>query len=213
MTDVTRFLPRPLPGFDHVNRYWDRHMDVAAAKILPGECYVSLYGEMIVTVLGSCIAACIRDTTLGIGGMNHFMLPVRNAGHKVQRSSLVNPDLCYGNWAMEFLINAILRQGGRRENLEIKLFGGGRVLSGLSNIDVGKRNIEFVQDYLSQERLSVAARDLGGDFPRKVLYFPDTGSVKMRRLRTLANTVIERRERDYMETLSRKGPVSDVELF
>lgn len=213
LTDIDYFLPRPLPGFEHVNRYWDRHMNTAAAKILPGECYVSAQGEMIVTVLGSCIAACVRDRVLGIGGMNHFMLPVRNAGHNVQRNSLVNPDLCYGNWAMEFLINAILRQGGRRENLEIKLFGGGRVLSGMSNIDVGRRNISFVQDYLAQERFAVAAQDLGGDFPRKVLFFSDTGSVKMRRLKTLANTVVERRERDYMETLSRKGPASEVELF
>jgi chemotaxis protein CheD len=213
LVETTYFPQHPLPGFEHINRYWDPHLETPAVKILPGECYVSLYGEMIVTVLGSCIAACIRDRVLGIGGMNHFMLPVQGSGRSIQRNNLVNPDLCYGNWAMEFLINAILRQGGRRENLEIKLFGGGRVLSGLVSIDIGQRNIEFVLDYLTQEKFAVTAKDLGGKWPRKVLYFPDTGAVKMRRLHTLANDTIQQRERAYMELLSRKPPAADVELF
>ncbi len=212
MANANVSLPRALPGFEHINRYWDPHMNTAAAKILPGECYVSLRGEMIVTVLGSCISACVRDPHLGIGGMNHFMLPVQR-DRATPRNSLVTPELCYGNWAMEYLINAILRQGGRRERLEVKLFGGGRVLAGLSQMDVGRRNIEFVRAYLAQEKVAVAACDLGGDYPRKVLYFPDTGAVKMRRLRSLANDVVQQRERDYMESLAGRPPASDVEFF
>lgn len=205
-------MPKPLSGFEHVNRYWDPHMQTPVAKILPGECYVSARGEMIATVLGSCVSACVRDTALGVGGMNHFMLPLCGGGKRVTREHMVTPDLCYGNWAMEYLINAILRIGGRRERLEIKLFGGGSVLPGLLQMDVGKRNVDFVLHYLREENLRLAAQDLGGDYPRKIFYFPDTGAVKMRKLRTIANDTIEQRERAYMESL-RKPVEKDVDLF
>lgn len=205
-------MPPALPGFEHVNRYWDPHVQTPVAKIMPGECYVSARGEMIATVLGSCVSACIRDKVLGIGGMNHFMLPLRGGGRGVERDYLVTPDLCYGNWAMEYLINAILRIGGKRERLEIKLFGGGRVLSGLLKMDVGRRNVDFVLDYVRQENLNITAHDLGGDYPRKIFYYPDTGAVKMRRLRSVANDTIEQRERAYLESL-RKPVQKDVDLF
>jgi chemotaxis protein CheD len=185
-------------------------MNLAAAKILPGEFYVSDQGEMIVTVLGSCIAACIRDKILGIGGMNHFMLPFKEDdadrwGNKVSAASR------YGNWAMEYLINAILSQGGNRRNLEVKLFGGGQVLANMT--DVGKNNIEFALSYLEQEGLSVVAQDVGGPYPRKVLYFPDTGSVKMRKLKSVHNATVERREREYSRSIEVKPAGGEVELF
>ncbi|WP_370978910.1 chemoreceptor glutamine deamidase CheD [Agaribacterium sp. ZY112] len=209
-------LPRALEGFEHVNRYWDKRMDLVAAKILPGECYVSDKGEMIVTVLGSCVAACIRDKRLGIGGMNHFMLPVQGGGRTIDRPSLVNSALCYGNWAMEFLINEIIKRGGTRSQLEVKIFGGGRVLSGMSNIDIGARNVGFVLEYLDKEGLDVHAQDIGSDCPRKVLYFPDTGAVKMKRLRVRANDTVERREKAYIESMMKnknQDNPSNVELF
>ncbi len=199
-----------IKGFEHINRYWDPRMRQPAAKILPGECYVSKTGEMIVTVLGSCIAACIRDTRLGVGGMNHFMLPIR-AGTK--SDSAITSELAYGNWAMEYLVNEILKQGGKKSNLEVKLFGGGKVLSNLSQIDIGGRNIEFVLDFIDKEGLSVRAHDLGSDCPRKVLYFPDTGAVKLKRLKSRANDTIERREREYYDTMTKKPDQSDIELF
>ena len=188
-------------------------MSTVAAKILPGECYVSASGEMIVTVLGSCIAACIRDTRLGIGGMNHFMLPIQSLHSNTHRPNAASPELCYGNWAMEFLINAILKQGGRKERLEVKLFGGGKVLGSMTNIDIGNRNILFVRDFLFREGLSIVAEDLGSDHPRKVLYFPDTGAVKMKRLRTQANNTIEKREKEYLDSMTKKPDAGDVELF
>jgi chemotaxis protein CheD len=206
-------LPKPLSGFEHVHRYWDVKMHCAAAKILPGECYVSTQAEMIVTVLGSCIAVCARDKKYGIGGMNHFMLPIQSGEKGIARQNSVNPALCYGNWAMEYLINAILKQGGRRDNLELKIFGGGRVLSGMSNIDVGARNIEFIMDYVKQEGLPVVAQDVGDVCPRKVLYFPDTGAVKMRRLQHTPNDSIEQREKDYLAAMNRKPDANTVELF
>ena len=102
-------LPKPLAGFEHVYRNWDGHWQCPAAKILPGECYVSTLDEVIHTVLGSCISVCIRDRKLGVGGMNHFMLPVQEGERGITRQNSINPALCYGNWAMEFLINAILK--------------------------------------------------------------------------------------------------------
>lgn len=204
---------RPIKGFEHINRYWDKRMNTPAAKILPGECYVSRTGEMIVTVLGSCISACIRDRVIGVGGMNHFMLPVASGGSMIPRSNTVNTELCYGNWAMEYLINAILKQGGKRERLEVKVFGGGRVLTSMSNIDVGRRNIDFLLDYLTRESLNISSQDLGQDYPRKVLYFPDTGAVKLKKLRTRANTTIERREKAYLDSMVAKPTEGEIELF
>jgi chemotaxis protein CheD len=210
--EVSEQLPKPLPGFEHVNRYWDRQQKVPAAKILPGEFYVSSQGEMISTVLGSCISACIRDTKIGVGGMNHFMLPESADGKgSWEQNSVSGASSRYGNWAMEFLINAILKLGGRKENMEVKLFGGGQVLANMT--DIGKRNIEFALSYLDQEHLHVIAKNVGGPYPRKVLYFPDTGAVKMRKLKSHHNDTIERRERAYINTIVSKPAGGDIELF
>ena len=211
--------PRPVQppassGFEHVNRYWDNIHKVWAAKILPGEFYVSTHGEMIVTVLGSCISACIRDRVRGIGGMNHFMLPEQGEhSSDVWGSNPSTHASRYGNWAMEYLINEILKRGGRRENLEVKLFGGGQMI--VSMTDIGQRNILFAYNYLQNEGLSVMASDLGDEFARKVLYFPDTGSVKVRRIKQLQNDTIIKREVAYQKEMA-KPSVSDagsIDLF
>ncbi|UZE94954.1 chemoreceptor glutamine deamidase CheD [Alkalimarinus alittae] len=205
-------LPKALPGFEHINRYWDKRMNLAAAKILPGEFYVSLHGEMIATVLGSCISACIRDRVHGIGGMNHFMLPSQGEYSSVQwGSSHASSASRYGNWAMEFLINEILKAGGERKNLEVKVFGGGNVLSNMTR--VGLRNIEFVKTYLAQEGLRVEASDVGDLFPRKVLYFPDTGAVKVRKLKQTRNDTVLQREKAYIEDINKQPKSGDIELF
>lgn len=188
-------------------------MNVPAAKILPGECYVSDKGEMIVTVLGSCVSACIRDTKLGIGGMNHFMLPVQSGERIIDRPNLINAALCYGNWAMEYLVNEIVKRGGDKSRLEVKVFGGGRVLSGLSNLDIGARNVDFILRYLAEEGLDVIAQDVGSDCPRKVLYFSDTGAVKMKKLRSRENDTVEIREKAYLDSIRSKPTQGDVELF
>jgi len=137
-------MPVAVRGFEHINRYWDHRHDMFAAKIKPGEYYVSLHGEMIATVLGSCISACIRDPVSGIGGMNHFMLP-DNSGHSsgTWENTAVSTEARYGNIAMERLINVIIANGGIRKNLEIKIFGGGKVLNLIT--DIGGNNIDFVK--------------------------------------------------------------------
>lgn len=206
-------LPRPLPGFEHVNRYWDKRMNLPAAKIMPGEFYVSKSGEMIVTVLGSCISACIRDVQLGIGGMNHFMLPEQGEHSSEQwGTSDISSASRYGNWAMEFLVNEILKLGGTRRNLEIKVFGGGNVLSNMT--DIGERNINYVRKYIYEENFELAAEDVGDIYPRKVLYFPDTGAVKVRKLRETTNDTVLQRELTYSKgLLTKTAPSGGVELF
>ena len=202
--------PRAPLGFEHINRYWDKRQGVYAAKILPGEFYVSTKGEMIVTVLGSCISACIRDRVSGVGGMNHFMLPSQGSSLSSQQ---FNESTRYGNWAMEYLINEVIKNGGSKKNFEIKIFGGGKVLESMSNIDVGRQNIDFVRQFILGESLQLSAEDVGGLFPRKVLYFPDTGSVKVRKLKTVRNDVVFERERSYADKINKKPTSGDIELF
>ncbi|HHM06313.1 MAG TPA: chemoreceptor glutamine deamidase CheD [Gammaproteobacteria bacterium] len=197
--------PPVLPGFEHINRYWDKHTNVFTAKILPGEYYVTMYGEAIVTVLGSCVSACIRDRKLGIGGMNHFMLPATAEDNGLGAATR------YGNYAMEHLINDILKNGGRRANLEVKVFGGGKILAQMT--DVGKRNIEFVREYLHQEALEVVSEDLGDTCPRKVLYEPASGRARVKRLQSLHNNTVVERETEYMGHLAKDKVEGDIELF
>ncbi len=201
---------RCLPGFEHINRYWDKVHEVDAAKILPGEFYVTREHELVSTVLGSCVSACIRDTKLGVGGMNHFMLPAEKGASLDTNSESAR----YGNHAMEMLINAILKAGGLKKNLEVKLFGGGRVLASMSKIDVGQQNIDFIRHYVEMEKLMVATEDLGDIYPRKVLYFPQTGRVLMKKLRKVHNETLEKREQRYQEQLRQERIDSgDIELF
>ena len=204
--------PRPLPGFEHVKRIWHGLHGFYAARILPGEYYVTKSQEGVSTTLGSCISACIRDRVSGIGGMNHFMLPA-TAGNdpNAWKASGLGAATRYGNYAMEHLINEIMKNGGRRENLEVKVFGGGRILENMS--DVGLRNIAFVRDYLAAEQLTVIAEDVGDIHPRQVIYFPATGRAKVKRLRSLHNKVIASVEMRYVGSIADKPVTGDVELF
>ena len=168
------------PGFEHLRRFWDPAQGCMTVKVLPGEFYVSDQEEMLSTVLGSCVSACIHDVRRGIGGMNHFMLP-EPVGERDNWSSTVGRAARYGSDAMEQLINAILKAGGQRADLRVKVFGGGRVLARMS--DVGQRNIEFVRRYIAAENLELVASDLGDVFPRQVQFFPHSGRARVRLLR------------------------------
>lgn len=189
------------------NRYFDRHFSAEAAKILPGEYYVSDQGMLLVTVLGSCVAACIRDTEAGIGGMNHFMLP-DDGGRDVIAASAR-----YGVYAMEVLINHLLKLGARRNRLEAKVFGGGAVLSSLASSNIGARNAEFVIDYLKTEKIPIVAKDLLDSYPRKVYFFPSNGRVLVKKLHRVHNETLFNREKDYKERLAGSKVEGDIELF
>ena len=204
-------MPRALRGFASINRYWDKVHDTFAAKILPGEYYVTINDEAIVTVLGSCVSACIRDKVFGIGGMNHFMLPMSKEQASIMKKS--EESARYGNFAMEQMINDILKNGGRRENLEVKIFGGGRVLQNMQSIDVGRRNIDFVKEYIQTEGMTLLKEDVGDVCPRKVMFFPATGRALVKRLRSMHNNTIIEREESYMHDLEEKPVSGDIELF
>lgn len=191
------------------NLYYDRQFGTAAAKLLPGEYYVTQQEMVLVTVLGSCVAACIRDRQAGVGGMNHFMLPDSGS----QRSTPTSESARYGAFAMEVLVNELLKLGARRGNLEAKVFGGGAVMSGLTQANVGERNAAFVVDYLRTEQIPLAARDLLDIYPRKVYFFPRTGRVVVRKLRSLNNDTILRREIDYRSKLRGIHVEGEIELF
>ena len=199
-------------GFEHVQRYWDTTSNAWTAKILPGEYFVTMHDETITTVLGSCISACIRDTALGYGGMNHFMLPEdRSSGKSSWTTGVDGLATRYGSYAMESLINELMKLGAKRERLEVKIFGGGRILPAMT--DVGAKNIAFARSFLKLEGFRVAAEDLGEVFPRRVLYFPKTGRVMVKRLRALEIDAIASRETQYLKNLARKPADDDVELF
>ena len=211
-TRAEEHLPEMLTGFDHINRYWDVRHDIYAAKILPGEFYVSLAGELITTVLGSCVSACIRDPKTGIGGMNHFMLPTNlNKKTRSWENTPVSFETRYGNVAMERLINVILAGGCKRRNMEIKLFGGGKVLD--LNADIGRNNVEFVKSYLDKEGFSVVAEDVGGIYPRKIQYFPLTGRVRVKKLNSMHNMTLTEREKIYLESLKSVKVEGRIDLF
>ena len=191
------------------NLYFDKSFNSQAVKLLPGEYYVTVKDLLLVTVLGSCVAACIRDCYSGIGGMNHFMLPDGGG----DPGSPLNASARYGTYAMEILINQLLKLGARRNNLEAKVFGGGNVLDGLTVANVGQRNADFVLKFLQTEKIRVVAQDLVDIFPRKVYFFPKSSKVMVKKLRNMHNTTISQREKDYRQRLHKVDSGGEVELF
>ncbi|MDP2634216.1 MAG: chemoreceptor glutamine deamidase CheD [Pseudoalteromonas sp.] len=197
-----------LPGFEHVKRFWDAGQQHVVAKVLPGEFYVSKNDELISTVLGSCIAACVYDDKLGIGGMNHFMLPAEKGVEQANAHSL---NCRYGNWAMEFLINEVLKNGGSRSNLKIKLFGGGKIIRSMTDIGLG--NIRFAYSYVQEEKLDLVSHDVGGPWPRKVNFNPQTGRAQVKKLREMHSDALEKREVRYLHDIEKQDSNTDIELF
>ena len=199
-------------GFEEAlapNLYFDRIHNSEAAKILPGEYYATTRDMLLVTVLGSCVCACIRDKVSGIGGMNHFMLP--DSGQ--DQNNPLGESARYGTYAMEILINQLLKMGAKRSNFEVKVFGGGAVLRGFTVANVGERNAEFVLNFLKTEKIPIAAQDLLDIYPRKVYYFPNTGLVRVKKLKQVHNDTIINRETEYNARLHYSKMEGDVELF
>lgn len=151
--------------------FYDAHFKNDAVKILPGEYFVHDEDMLIMTTLGSCIAACIYDRQAKVGGMNHFMLP-DGAGDSGR----------YGSYAMELLINEMMKRGASRMTMEAKVFGGGQVVSGMTTMNVGERNTNFVMDYLKTERIPIVSKDVLDVYPRKVCFLPGSGKAMVKRL-------------------------------
>jgi chemotaxis protein CheD len=192
-------------------RFYDSAAAAWLVKVYPGEYHVtSKPDETLVTVLGSCVSACIRDPVTGFGGLNHFMLAEDHDGKWGTEVMSAR----YGNYAMEKLINELIKAGCPRDRMEIKVFGGGNVID--SRQAVGTNNAEFVLRYLADEGLKCTAKDLGGDFPRRIQYTPATGRVVRRLLgRTDANP-IARDESEYLNNLKTQQAQSragEITLF
>lgn len=186
---------QPMEQAMATNVYFDRMHDIQAAKILPGEYYATTQHMLLVTVLGSCVAACIRDKASGIGGMNHFMLPGS------RKEVIAANGGRYGVDAMEMLLNNLHKLGAKHKNLEAHVFGGAAVIASMTESNVGERNARFVLDFLRAEKITVASQDLLDTCPRKVYFFPNTGKTLVKKLHNLHNDTIEKRELAYRSHL------------
>ncbi len=190
--------------------YHDARFDRKAVKLLPGDYFACAGDEMLVTVLGSCISVCLYESRLKIGGMNHFMLP----SSKQSNDSLVlqNTNAArYGNVAMEWLVNDIIKLGGSRQNLSAKIFGGGCVTD--AHVDIGKMNIEFVKQYCQIEQIPVVSADVGGVCARKLYYIPRDNQVHVKTIINMHNTTINERESQYRKQLELSHQRKSVFLF
>ena len=185
--------------------YFDPQFKAQCINLLPGEFYTTQSDQMIMTILGSCVSACVRDVKKGIGGMNHFLLAKPS-------DSLSSPSARYGSYAMECLINDILRRGGQRENLEIKIFGGSDLIN--SSVKIGSKNCDFIKTYLRNEGFKVSAEDLGGARPRRIYYWPFTGRLVRAVLPNQTQSKILAEEQRYSKTLEKKEEKhGEIELF
>jgi len=199
--------PKALPNFGHIKRYWDFSRNNFIAKILPGEVYVTKNHELISTLLGSCIAVCMRDKINKVGGMNHFKLPTTDGN---SRASANNAN--YGLYAMELLINEIMKNGGNRANLECRVFGGGKVISSVSS-DIGDKNIAFVKHFLKEERIRVIQQKTGGTSGMHVYYHPITGHAFSIALDESHSKKVKEEEKRYVAKVNQDTKDSDITFF
>lgn len=185
--------------------YFDRDFGRPAVKVLPGEFFVAQEDVALTTLLGSCVSACIGDPATGIGGMNHFLLPEGGASDPLSDSGR------YGVFAMEQLINELLKRGARKANLEAKVFGGGHVMKNFTTMKVGTRNADFVLKFLKTEGIRVASQNLLDVHPRRVVFFPATGRALCKKLAKADETLVAA-EQQYSAKLATKVS-GDIELF
>lgn len=187
-------------------RYFDRRIGAETVYVLPGFHHVQSKSETsISTLLGSCVSACIRDKKTKAGGLNHFLLPEKQG----DESSSAR----YGVHAMELLINDLLKLGSKKENLEAKIFGGANVIQTSAANPVGSQNSDFVIDYLRAELISITAKDLGGDFPRRIYFFPDSGKVSVLRVGSVDVGDVVRKEMEMQKKVFSRSKAESVELF
>jgi chemotaxis protein CheD len=182
--------------------FYDSHFKAPAVKVLPGEYFVDTEDVLIQTTLGSCIAACLWDRAANVGGLNHFMLPEGN-GESGR----------YGLFAMELLINEMLKKGANKTRMEAKVFGGGAVISGMSSLNVGERNTNFVLDFLKTERIPVVSKDVMDVFPRKVCYLPRSGKAMVKRLAAASDAILQQDRSAVQKVVPVASSGGSIDLF
>lgn len=193
------------------HKFFDNKFKAAGVKVLPGEYYASKDDIMISTLLGSCVAACVYDDVAKVGGMNHFLLPGEIGGD----ADIMSSSGRYGVYAMELLINHLMKLGAKRERLKAKVFGGASVIKGMTLSNVGQRNVEFILTYLQQENIPVCASSVLDVSPRKVNFFPQTGKAFVRQLADIYQSEVVEQEKRYegkaKEEASHSG--GDIDFF
>ena len=215
MAAVAATVPAGLPDVASLKRmrrrdheasffFHDPAFGRAAVKVLPGEFFVHDQDLVVTTTLGSCVSACLHDHGAGVGGMNHFMLPDGADGGASGR---------FGAFAMELLINEMIKRGARRGAMTAKIFGGGQVVKSLAGTSIGEKNVAFVETFLAQERIAIVARDVLDICPRKIVLFPHSGKVMCKRLPATHGAEFEQQEARYRAQLVQQPRSGAVELF
>lgn len=190
--------------------YYDEVLDVHLVSVMAGFYHWTTSKEIAFsTTLGSCVSVCAYDDVAGIGGMNHFLLPTapEEEGGKYTTS------FRYGSAAIENMLNALYRAGAAKNGIRIKIFGGGKVLAGVSR-DIGQKNIDFTRKFFTNEGFRIQSEDLGGDSGRRVIFFPHDGRALVRKLGSKKDLgQIATQERKILDRLADKEVKDDVELF
>jgi chemotaxis protein CheD len=185
--------------------FYDAHFRSESVKVLPGEFFVHDEDIVVSTTLGSCIAACLWDRERRVGGMNHFLLP-EGSGSDADTGR-------YGAFAMDLLIGEMVKRGANRATMEAKVFGGGAVISGMSSINVGQQNTDFVLHYLRTERISVVSKDVLDIYPRKVAFLPASGKAMVKRLASANVDALAAQERAAAARPAPAAAGGSVDLF
>ncbi len=189
-------------------RYYDPRFEATIITVAPGEHEITAAkDEIVATVLGSCISVCMRDPNVGIGGLNHFLLPKNNGGNDASAGER------YGDTAMEVLINGLIKRGGRRGHFEAKVFGGARVLSGATMLAIGDGNIAFVLDFLKREGIPIVSKDVGGTRSRRIHYQPATGRAWVQHVQPSARSSEHEQELAYLNRLKTQPVAGEVEIW
>ena len=188
-------------------RYFDPRFDATIITVAPGEHQItSAPDEIVATVLGSCVSVCMRDPNAGVGGLNHFLLPKNNGADASAGER-------YGDTAMEVLINDLMKRGARRANLEAKVFGGARVLSGATMLAIGDGNIAFTTEFLKREGIPIVSKDVGGTRSRRIHYQPATGRAWVQHVQPGVRSAETEQEVAYLNRLKTQPVAGEVEVW
>lgn len=178
-------------------RHFNSKFQAEVIIIHPGEYYATEEDTIISTILGSCVAVALHDPTLRIGGLNHFMLP----GSIDSKRGFNQESAKYGLFAMEILVNELLKRGANKRNLTAKVFGGGHVLHASTAGNVPRSNVEFAIEFLQTEGIPIKASDVGGTQARKLFFYPTTAKVLLKRI--VSSTAVHEVEEEETEYLKR----------
>ncbi len=189
-----------------------KELERHARNVQPGAWSIDT-AQPLATLLGSCVAVCLHDPFLKLGGINHFMLPDMARSKHGDVDSLLS-----GNFAMEALLNALLAKGAKKVRLQAKAFGGGTIIdTDGGSLSIGMRNANFAKEWLGREGIPLLSSDFLGPWSRKIIFLPTTGEALCKRMVTnMANAeVIAREEKAYAETLQQKTQPDSkkIELF